>query len=447
MEFYHQFRFPVHIRWDFEDFFSNDIERVGEANTEPKGFLQVFKHPARILSIVILAEQAETIRTLITKMNRGPAPLLTSLTLSTRSEILGGDHVSALESLRLPALRALSLRKVAVPWRADWMRATHLRHLELRYSELEKESDSSQAQPSLSAVLVMLASLTNLEVLSWAWALPRLAPGSPLRVVPMPHLRELALEGPAKACVDIMQHLSPAQSILVDLDCVGGDDDDAVAADLWDAAARYWVPNTSAPPNVEVAVLGVGFRIRIAGRAAGGNDQKLCFKFRQDRNTVKHAVLRALGPHIPRVQTPARLVLDLEQCEIERALLRSFVRSLSGLAPGLSIRGIIALKYFVDVFQQGGDRDEGGAVFDCPSDLSIEKSAQWRWSNSREKKKRLERTIAQLGRLCSALEKRQASGIMTPQLLTVACHSGLSDETVKQLLSTYDGHLQIRYSY
>jgi hypothetical protein len=267
LRFYHRFQFPVHVHWSDESRPSKrKTQSAMDFDADPRGFSQIFENPARILSIDIFAHQMETIRTCLARMDGGPAPLLTSLSLFTDLEPTTDRYVPELEALRLPASRALSLWDVSVPWRADFMRGPHLRFLRLTYNIHQWEPEPPEVRPALATALAMLAGLPNLEYLSWTWALPALAPGMLLHTVPIPHLRRLALEGLVDACVLLMQHLSPAQPITVDVQSDGSDYDDAVGAALWATAARYWVPNTAAPPDAEVVGPADQRTVRIWGR-------------------------------------------------------------------------------------------------------------------------------------------------------------------------------------
>jgi hypothetical protein len=442
MKLYDHFQFPVHIHWYFDDFLNDDIKSFREAEPDPQEFSRVFKHPARILSIAIFADRTEIIRALLAKMAGGPAPLLTSLELHVESDVIRGGHVPELKALRLPMLRALSLGDIAVPWGADFMQGPHLRRLELSNPASKWRSRSPVAAPALPTVLATLAGLPNLEVLKWTWYLPQLWSGPPLQAVPMPSLRTLALEGLMAGCVDLAHHLSPARPILAHLNCEGGDDDDAVAAALWDVAARYWVPNTSAPPNAEVFLGHKPFVLSLVGTAPGGNDQELCFEFMPDRWAIKHAVLRKLGLRLTRVQTPTHLQL---QVQLKSDECQRFVGGLTGLSPGLSISGSRTLKYLVDSLMDEGSGDKEGAMLGCLSNLTISDYAD-RLEDGVKLEKAINVAIRHIERLCSALDKLRALGVATLRSLTFVNCPRLSGETVRELLSTYDENLQVTIS-
>jgi hypothetical protein len=52
-----RFQIPVHICWRDRDYRPGQIKSVTETDTYPHEFSQVFKHPARILSIDITAKE------------------------------------------------------------------------------------------------------------------------------------------------------------------------------------------------------------------------------------------------------------------------------------------------------------------------------------------------------------------------------------------------------
>jgi hypothetical protein len=449
MDFYHRFRFPVHIRWYFEHFSSKDMESAIETGTDPHEFSQVFKHPARILSLDIAAERIETIRMLLARMDGGPAPLLTSLGLATKSKVTDDVHVSELEALRLPMLRTLSLKDVAVPWSAEFMRGPHLRFLELNY--YTQESGLPVARHALSVVLATLAGLPNLETLSY-WPLPEPVTGAALQLVPMPRLRTLTLGDSVAACATLMRHMSPARPIAARLYFDRSDDDDGVATALWDAAARYWIPNASAPPDAEVSIWDSEIRVRLLGPAPGGDEQDLhLLKYMNDAGMVTHATLRELGPRLARVQTPACLELCVESGWLEER--QRFVRDLCGLIPGIILRGIRTLECFLSVLEDGGDVNVGEATFGCLRDLTLntctdldgesEIEEEWESQDHAELEDSLRITNDRISRLIRGLERRRASGATALRSLTLVNFWGLDSMAVTALLKTHDENLQV----
>jgi hypothetical protein len=427
MMLYNRFRFPVHINWDHFGFGAEYIEGAIKTDTDPEGFSRVFKHPVRILSVNIRSGRPEVIGVLLAKMNGDPAPLLISLQLNTISKTTGGSHVPELELLRLPALHALSLQGVAVPWGADFLRGPHLRRLELSYDELNWKSLSSVAEPVLPTMLATLAGLPNLEVLELSWYLPKLVTGSPLQVVHMSHLRKLTLSGSVVTCVAFMQHLYPARLVVLDVFC--NDHGDSIAAALWDVVSRYWIPNTAAPPTAEVIIWDETFSVELVGVTARGEDQELTLGFWQDEPlTGNFAALRDLGPRLARVQTPAQLVLNVRWREYDK--LDVLVRGLSGHGPRLHLCGPLSMECFLDALEGEGDEDERETIFSSLSELTVEGCRKLEHSH-------------EIDRLCRGLERRRAMGATELLLLTFVGCPRLHVENVRALLRTYDINLQV----
>jgi hypothetical protein len=441
IDFYHRFRFPVHINWDHAFFPWKDIESAIKAGTDPYGFSQVFDDPARILSLDITAERVETISALLARMDGGPAPLLTSIKLTTRSMDAGYVHVPELEALRLPMLHTLSLTDVAVPWHTEFMRGPHLRFLELSYDTNSWKSGLPVAWYALSVTLTTLAGLPNLENLSYR-PLPEPAPGAALQLVLVPHLRTLKLGGSAAACAALMQHMSPARPMTVRLHVHGSDNDDSVAAALWDAVARYWIPNAPAPPNAQVSIQNREFSARLLGTAPGGNEQELdFFKYLERGRTVTHATLRELGPRLARVQTPACLELCVESGEFDEC--KRFVRGLCALIPRLTLRGTRALECFLSVLEGGGDENAGEVMFGCLRDLVLKTEDDWGPQDDAELGDSLKATNDRVSRLFRGLDRRRASGATALRSLTLINFQGLDNGAVRALLRIHDKSLQV----
>jgi hypothetical protein len=230
---------------------------------------------------------------------------------------------------------------------------------------------------------------------------------------------------------------------MVNLSCIGDEDNAAVADALWDAAVRYWVPNHSAHLDAQISVQEDMVVVRASGSAPGGGDkQELCISVERRREPVVHEAMQELGPRLRRLQTPVHLILQLPW-QYKQFELDSFVRGLSGHGPKLHLRNEGTLRCFLTALEGVGDGDEEEATFNCVTDLTIDMCTEVGNDYGLDMKTMLSITNHWIGRLCRALERRRASGAATLRSVTFIKCPDYHNETIRELLRTYDENLLV----
>jgi hypothetical protein len=103
------------------------------------------------------------------------------------------------------------------------------------------------------------------------------------------------------------------------------------------------------------------------------------------------------------------------------------------------------MECFLNALEGERDRDEGGAMFDSLSDLTVEACADFLLVDEWELELRdfFEISNDRIGRLCRGLERRRALGATTLRSLTFVQCPGLHAEKLRALLRTYDESLQV----
>jgi hypothetical protein len=182
----------------------------------------------------------------------------------------------------------------------------------------------------------------------------------------------------------------------------------------------------------------------LEGTAPGGINEVFSLEFIHGDLPFTHTAVRGLGARLAKVQTPRHLQLRLER---EYGKLESFMRGLSAIGTDLTLCGTNAVEFLLNALEGEGDRDEGETIFGCLSDLTI---ASWEdlseyglYSQSAEPPTAQDPFNYQIGRLIRGLKRRRALGVTALRSLTFVDCPGLAAKTVRTLISTCGGNLQV----